>query len=152
MLVWLACSGDRSEGRVDSTGGEVCLPDRTVCFEVGPGALDDSAVVRIAPAGGAPAAALSPVWDIAFSSSVSLAGPTFLQPGTVSFAFEVIDAGDVPDENLLRIYTRPGDGGDWMALDHPSVDRVRGRVRGQTSHLSPFVVLRADRRPDGGLP
>jgi hypothetical protein len=145
---WWSCGGTTTEGRLDSTGGELCNAEGTVCFRVEPFGLDESAVVRISPGEAGPAAALSPVWDISFAGGD--AGPRLLKPATVSFSFDLIDAGEVPSELLLRLYTLAG--GDWVALDAPRVDRVRQRVQGQVSHLSPFVVIRADRLPDGGLP
>jgi hypothetical protein len=147
VLSWLSCGGAGVEGVVRPTGGEICLADERVCISVPPGALEQEEILRITPASDVPAAALSEGFDI---SSTSGRKVTFLKPATVRFALELVDAGGIENENILRIYTR-GEG-DWQPLDDSFVDRVRGVVLGGTLHLSPFVVLRSDRLPDGGLP
>jgi hypothetical protein len=148
LLVWAGCGGGAGvQGGVPATGGELCLPDNSVCIEVPSGALAADDVLRIAPSSDQPGGALSPSYDISSTQHASL---VFLKPATVSFALDSVDA-DVPNETLLRVYTRE-DGGDWVPLDNAIVDRVQLRIRGDTSHLSPFVVLRADRLPDGGIP
>jgi hypothetical protein len=118
-----------------------------VCFLVEPGGIDRPMVVRITPSDAGPPAALSPVYDIRFTTD---AGATLLVPATVFFSLDLVDARDVPSDSLLRLFTL--EDGAWVALDDPRVDRVRGRVVGRVSHLSPFVVLRADRLADGTLP
>jgi hypothetical protein len=111
------------------------------------GGIGETQGVRIQPSTQAPSAALSDTWDIIGSGGEAV---TFLAPAKVSFSLAYVDAGSVPSENLLRIYTV--EEGEWVALGSPRVDRVRDEVVGETTHLSPFVVLRADRLPDGGLP
>jgi hypothetical protein len=135
------------QGTVPATGGELCLPDDSVCIDVPSGALAMDDVLRIAPTSDSPGGALSGSYDIASTQHPAL---VFLKPATVSFALDSFDA-NVPNETLLRVYTRE-DGGDWVPLDNAIVDRVKLRIRGDTTHLSPFVVLRADRLPDGGIP
>ncbi len=147
VAAWVACGGSGTEGGVETTGGEVCLPDGRVCLTVPAGGLAESQVFRISSGAEAPGGALSPAYDI---SSTRTQTVTFLKPATVSFAIDLVD-GSVPSDSLLRLYTRV-DGGDWEPLDNPALDRVKGRILGEVSHLSPFVVLRADRLPDGGLP
>ena len=149
---WASCGGAGTEGVLDPTGGEVCLPDRRVCISVPLNAVTETRTVRISPSNEAPPAALSEAWDIAPSNRGADGGSTleFLKPALVSFSLAIVDAGDVPNETLLRIYTI--EDGAWVALANPRIDRVRDAVLGEVSHLSPFVVLRADRLPDGGLP
>ncbi len=148
LLVWAGCgAGPGAQGGVPATGGELCLPDDSVCIEVPSGALATDDVLRISQTSDQPAGALSSAWDISSTQHPAL---TFLKPATVSFALDSFDA-DVPNETLLRVYTHE-DGGDWVPLDNAILDRVLLRVRGDTMHLSPFVVLRADRLPDGGIP
>lgn len=149
LLACLAfsCGSGGTSGPIDPvTGGSVCAPNDSVCFEVDPGGLDRSAVFRVAPGTEAPPAIIGPAWDISVSGDV----PTFVKPAHVSFKLDELpfaEAG-VEDETILRVYTTQD--GDWVPLDNPVVDRVQGRVRGDTTHLSPFAVLRRDRLPDGG--
>lgn len=149
-VLWVACGGSSVSGEVGAAGGEVCLPDRKVCIEVPLGGLETQELVRISPGGDKPPAALSESYDISATSGKKL---TFLKPAKVTMSMELVDAAVIealPNENLLRIYTH--DGERWVALSSQIVDRVRGKVTGTTSHLSPFVLLRADLLPDGGLP
>jgi hypothetical protein len=145
---WVSCGGATADGVLTPTGGEVCLPDRKVCISVPTAALEDQEVVRIGPSNDKPGGALSDAYDIASASGRPI---TFLKPATVSFSLDIVTQTGVENQNLLRIYTRDGDG-DWQPLDNAFVDRVRNVVIGETRHLSPFVVLRSDRLPDGGLP
>jgi hypothetical protein len=147
FTVGVGCGGAFTEGTVGPTGGEVCLPDDSVCIVVPPEGLATSDVLRLTPATDGPEGALSPSWDISPTRAKSL---TFLKPATVSFSLSLADAGAVPSESLLRLYTR--EDGEWVPLGNPTIDRVKGRVLGEVMHLSPFVVLRADRLPDGGMP
>ena len=149
ILSWLSCGGAGTEGLLDPTGGTVCLRDRRVCISVPIGAIGATTSVRIAPSTEAPPAALSDSFDIAATDDSKV---TFLAPlrATVSFSLAIVDAGSVPSETLLRVYTL--EEGDWVALANPRIDVVRREVVGEVSHLSPFVVMRADRLPDGGLP
>ncbi|HEY0880173.1 MAG TPA: hypothetical protein VGD87_01525, partial [Archangium sp.] len=144
---YVSCGGASVEGIVRPTGGEVCTSDSRVCIDVPSGALEKEEIIRIAPTSDVPAGALSEGFDISSTSGRTV---TFLKAATVRFSLELVDAGELSNENLLRVYTR-GEG-DWEPLENPFVDRVRGVVRGDVMHLSPFVVLRSDRLPDGGLP
>lgn len=147
---WLSCGGSSVSGEVGAGGGEVCLPDDRVCLTVPLGGLDKQVPVRISPGTDKPAGALSESYDIAAVSGQAL---TFLKPATVTFSMDLVDQAvldDLPSESVLRIYTRDGDA--WVPLSDPGLDRVKRVVSGTTVHLSPFVLLRADRLPDGTLP
>ncbi len=146
---WAASCGSGSvQGSLDPTGGEVCLPDRRVCIEVPRGGLAEAVVVRIAPSDERPPWTLSEAFDISAQNRPDL---EFVKPAKVSFRIELLpDGGTSVSENLLRVYTITD--GEWVACDNPYIDRVRGAVVGETMHLSPFVVMRADRLPDGGIP
>ena len=153
VLSWVACGGASVDGTIGPTGGEVCLPDRKVCINVPIGGLETQEVLRIAPGNDVPGGTLSPGYEISGTRSLPIA---FVKPATVTFALDLVDAANLENENLLRIYTRQRlDGGvlgDWQPLENSFVDRVRNEVKGDTRHLSPFVVLRSDRLPDGGTP
>lgn len=142
-----ACGGAGTEGTLTPTGGELCLPDKKVCLSVPSGGLAESRALRIAASADVPAGALSEGYDI---SAVDGRAVEFLKRAKVSFSLDLVNAEGVPNDTLLRLYTRVGD--DWQPLENAFVDRVRHVVTGETSHLSPFVVLRADRLPDGGMP
>ncbi len=149
-VLWVSCGGSSVSGEVGAAGGEVCLPDRRVCIKVPLGGLETQELVRITPGGEKPPAALSESYDIAAVNGRRL---EFLKPALVTMSLELVDAATLdalPNENLLRIFTKVGE--DWVPLNAPVVDRVRNVVTGETSHLSPFVLLRVDRLPDGGLP
>lgn len=148
--LWVSCGGSSVSGEVGAAGGEVCLPDRKVCIEVPLGGLETQELVRISPGGDKPEAALSESYDIVSASGKPI---TFLKPAKVTMSMDLVDSATLealPNENLLRVFTREGQG--WSPLSNPDVDRVQRRVSGTTTHLSPFVLLRADRLPDGGLP
>ncbi|MEW6430070.1 MAG: hypothetical protein AB1730_01070 [Myxococcota bacterium] len=151
VATWSACGGTTVDGGIDPTGGEVCLPDRKVCFVVPPGGLADYESFRIAPTSDVPAGALSPGYDISPTRSTRV---TFLKPARVVFSLELVNQESVPNENLLRLYTlEANDAGEgWQPLAASFVDRVRNEISGEVQHLSPFVVLRSDRLPDGGIP
>lgn len=153
LLVGLAiaasCGGVGTEDTFLPTGGESCLGDRKICINIKPGALTESTTIRLNTGSDTPTGALSEGFDISATNGKPV---KFLIPATVSIRLDIVDANDVPSENLLRIYTRDPDTHEWVALDTPIIDRVRGEITGQTTHLSPFVVLRADRLPDGGFP
>ncbi len=131
-------------------GGEVCLPDRKVCINVPPLALEREITLRITPTDHAPAGLIGEAWDIAPTGTV------FLKPATVSFNYEGMPIPDGVATQLLRVYTRgPGAEGasdEWVPVNLPRINAVRGELEGDVTHLSPFFVLRADRLPDGGLP
>jgi hypothetical protein len=151
LALWFSCGGTSVEGGIGPTGGEVCLSDRSVCLVVPPGGLADYERFRIAPTSDIPAGALSPGFDISPTRSSRV---TFLKPARVVFALDLVQQDMVPNENLLRLYTfeegATNDG--WRPLAASFVDRVRNEISGEISHLSPFVVLRSDRLPDGGIP
>ncbi|MGV3620682.1 MAG: hypothetical protein ACO1OB_07685 [Archangium sp.] len=149
-LVWFSCGGSSVSGEVGAAGGEVCLPDRKVCIEVPLGGLETQELVRISPGGEKPEAALSESYEIVAASGKPIA---FLKPAKVTMSLDLVDAAtleSLPNENLLRVYSKQDDA--WYSLGNPNVDRVTRRVSGTTTHLSPFVLLRADRLPDGGIP
>ncbi|MDP3155142.1 MAG: hypothetical protein Q8N23_20850 [Archangium sp.] len=153
VLSWVSCGGTSVDGAVGPTGGDVCLPDNKVCISVPIGGLETQEILRIAPGADVPGGALSDGYDI---SGVGSAPIVFVKPATVSFSLELVRAGTLENENLLRIYTRErlesGELGEWQPLENAFVDRVRNVVRGDTRHLSPFAVLRSDRLVDGGDP
>ncbi|MCC6333213.1 MAG: hypothetical protein IT380_04385 [Myxococcales bacterium] len=152
LVLWSGCGGTTVDGGLDPTGGTICLPDRTVCLEVPPGGLADYESFRIAPMSGEiPGGALSPGYDISPTGSTRV---TFLKPARVIFSLDLVQQDSVPNESLMRIYTwtegATNDG--WQPLASSFVDRVRNEISGEIDHLSPFIVLRADRLPDGGIP
>jgi hypothetical protein len=153
VTLWSACGGTSVNGGLDPTGGEICLSDRSVCLVVPPGGLADYEGFKIAPMASSevPPAALSPGYDISPTTSTRV---TFLKPARVVFSLDLVDVNAVPNENLLRIYTyEANDAGEgWQPLANSFVDRVRNEISGEIEHLSPFVVLRSDRLPDGGIP
>ncbi len=149
LAIAFSCGGAGTEASVTPTGGEVCLGDRKVCIDVPSGGLAESVVLRLSSGSETPGAALSEAFDISASNGKPV---KFLLPATVSIRIDIVDANDVPNDALLRLYTRDPDTKEWVALDAPVVNRLRGEITGQTMHLSPFVVLRADRLPDGALP
>ena len=156
IVASLGCGGASSDLVIGAAGGSLCSPDGVICIDVPVGALDETQTLRISPGAEAPPAALSASYDISF---VGREGVKFLKPATVRFSLDEFDASalsDIPDDlnglNFLRIYTRVDGVGDWTSLGESTVDRVRNVVLGETTHLSPFVILRADRLPDGGLP
>lgn len=132
---------------VGPTGGEVCLTDDRVCILIPPGALDDSKNIYITPTNDVPGGAITNGYEIGPS------GTKFLKSAKVTFKIEELFAADSGvDPTLLRLYTRYE--GDWEPLGTPvaPLDRVRRTLSGSVAHLSPFVVLRIDRLPDGGDP
>lgn len=151
VLTWAACGG-AGEGTLGPTGGDVCLPGNQVCIEIPSGGLETQELIRISETTEVPEGALSPGYDISAASGKPL---TFVKPATVSFSLDLVNQDGISNENLLRLYTLETlDGGaqTWQPLRNALVDRVKNVVRGETLHLSPFVVLRTDRLPDGGLP
>ncbi len=149
-VVWMSCGDDGVTGEVGAAGGELCLPDQRACLKVPLGGLERQVPVRISADGEKPPAALGESFDISATDGQPL---TFLKPATVTLSMDTLDPTAreaLPSESLLRVFTRQGD--EWVPLGAPVVDRVRNVVSGTTLHLSPFVLLRADRLPDGGLP
>jgi len=132
---------------VGPTGGEVCITGDRVCILIPPGALDDSKTIFITPTNDVPGGVYLNGYEIGPS------GTAFLKPAKVTFKIEELFAEDSGvDPVLLRLYTRYE--GDWEPLGTPvaPLDRVRRTLSGTVEHLSPFVVLRVDRLPDGGEP
>lgn len=149
--LWLSCGGSSVTGEVGAGGGEVCLPDNSVCIKVPLGGLATQEIVRISPGTDKPGGALSESYDISRARSGTL---KFLKPATVTFSMDLVDQATIdalPSESLLRLYTRD-ENGEWAPLADAVVDRVKRTISGTTQHLSPFVVLRADRLPDGSMP
>jgi hypothetical protein len=152
-LVLSSCGGTQSGNFIGAGGGTLCLPDNSVCIIVPLNGLPNDTYLFIKPSSDTPAGALSPSWQIGPD------GTLFLAEATVVFTFSDAPDGGLPvdlDPAQLRIYTRDyldgGGYGDWVPLDGPIVNRVLNEVSGTTPHLSPFVLLRADRLPDGGIP
>lgn len=148
VVSWAACGGSSVDGTVGPTGGEVCLSENQVCINVPVGGLETQEVLRISPGAEVPGGALSDGFEISTSGGRPV---NFVKAATVTFSLDLVRQGDLENENLLRLYTKDPSG-DWQPLENSFVDRVRNEVRGETRHLSPFVVLRSDRLPDGGLP
>lgn len=148
LVIGFSCGGDGT-GQVTPNGDEICLGDRSVCLNVPANALTRSVVVRISPGTDAPPAARSESFNIASTDGKPV---KFAIPATVSIKLDQVDANDVPSDTLLRIYTRDPETQEWVPLDAPFINRVRGEITGQTTHLSPFLVLRADQLPDGTWP
>ena len=141
------CGGASTQAVLGPRGGEVCSAGNGICLVLESGSVDREVTLRVSPAQDLPPAALGDGFDI---SVVGASSFTFLKGAHIS-----MKAGDLAESagfnpNLLRIYTR--EGGEWVPLDEGAVDRVKGIVTGRVWHLSPFVILRADRLPDGGLP
>lgn len=147
-LVWIASCGGPGSGELDPTGGEICLPNRKVCANVPPAALDRTIVLHITKGTDGPPAKIGDAYDITVDGHTTVA---LLKPARVTFALEGLPRDGVDNDNILRVYTKD-ENGDWAALASPRLDRVRGEVGGDVIHFSPFAVLRADRLPDGGLP
>jgi hypothetical protein len=152
-VVFSSCGGNSAGQVIGTGGGQLCLPDNSVCITIPLNALNGDTPIFIRPSDDKPGAPLSATWQIGPD------GTLFAVNAQVAFAFsDSLDSGlpEDLDTNQLRIYTRAlldgGAYGDWVPLDMPVVDRVTNHVTGTTSHLSPFVLLRADRLPDGGLP
>jgi hypothetical protein len=149
VAVWVSCGqAGLVDGQVGPTGGELCLPDKKVCINFPSGALEDQEIIRISAGAEVPGGALSEGYDIGPSNLRPL---KLAKPATVSFSLDIVNADGIENENLLRVYSKE-EGADWQPLDKAFVDRVRNVVTGETSHLSPFVVMRSDRLSDGGLP
>lgn len=142
----LSCGAPNQASSVlTPTGGELCLAERKVCLEVPSGGIDKQIAFTISPATQTPPAVIGEGFDIGPD------GTTFLKPAKVSFRYDFLpdDAGF--EVTVLRLYTQD-EGGEWVPLFEPQIDRVRHTISGTVEHLSPFVLLRADRLPDGGLP
>jgi len=147
-VAWLSCGGASVDGAVGPTGGSLCSPDKKLCIDVPIAALETQEVLRISPGGESASAALSESWEI---SAVSGKALTFAKPATVRVSLDAVRTEGIDNLNILRVYSRV-EGGDWQPLARSFVDRVKNEVIGETSHLSPFLVLRSDRLPDGGNP
>ncbi len=119
-----------------------------MCVIAPPGALAEPVTFRIALTQDKPSAALGEAFDI--STSPPIAGQ-IRAPLTVEFnSTAALAAGQLPDDSLLRVFARHDK--VWEALEKPRIDRVRNAVFGDTRRFSPFVLLRADRTPDGKIP
>jgi hypothetical protein len=146
--VAVSCGGGSVDGRLETTASEVCLSDKRVCIAVPTDALEEPLQIRIAPTTDLPGGQIGEGYDI---SAVGKDSVTFLKPAKISFSLDMAEGAGVTNLNLLKLYTK-GPEGDWQPLDAAFVDRVRNVITGETSHLSPFVILRSDLLPDGGLP
>jgi hypothetical protein len=150
-LMLLHTCGDgtkQATGTLNPEGGELCLESRKVCVIAPAGALAEPVTFRIALTQDKPSAALGEAFDI--SASPPIAGQ-IRAPLTVEFSSTAaLAAGQLPDDSLLRVFARHDK--TWEALEKPRIDRVRSAVFGETRRFSPFVLLRADRTPDGKIP
>lgn len=146
--VAVSCGGGSVDGRLETTASEVCLSDKRVCIAVPTDALEEPLQIRIAPTTDLPGGQIGEGYDISAAGKDSV---TFLKPAKISFSLELAEGAGVTNLNLLKLYTK-GPDGDWQPLDSAFVDRVRNVITGETSHLSPFVILRSDLLPDGGMP
>ncbi len=142
-----ACGDQPLSAIIGPAGGELCLEDRSVCLVIDSASLEAEHTFRIVKATNLPPAALSDGYEINSSND---GGVTFLKPARVQFVVTSVMSSAVPSPHLLRVYTLRD--GDWAAIDQPHYDPVREWVIGETLRLGRFVVLRADRLPDGGLP
>jgi plastocyanin len=144
---------------VGPTGGEVCLPDGRACISIPLQALDRQMRFAINLTDNVPGGAIGQGFDITADN-----GPVwFGKQATVTLKYEeeqflsdggLVDGGQSDggfNFALLRVYTL-NDAGTWAPLADNQVDRARAKVSGKTWHLSPFVLLRSDLLPDGGLP
>ena len=132
---------------IGPTGGEVCLANSNVCVLIPPGALDKPVPIRILPTNDVPEGSFGGGYDIGPS------GTTFLKPVKVTFKIESLyDEDSGVDPLLLRLFTKVDNVWEPLATPVPPLDRVRRTLSGTVEHLSPFVILRADRLPDGGMP
>ncbi len=160
LLVLNCGSPNQTSSIVGPTGGEVCLADQRVCIVIPPGALERAVTIRIVPTHDVPSAAFGEGYEIGPS------GTEFLKPATVIFKLDALFDSDsgvswsneptfgqrAVDPQTLRLFTKYD--ADWQPLATPvaALDRVRRTLSGTVEHLSPFVILRADRLPDGGIP
>ncbi len=150
-LALASCGGNTVGAYIGAAGGELCLPDRRVCIEVPVNGLPEDQQIYIRPSNEAPGGQLSEVWEIGTNGTI------FLKEATVTFRYDLLDGGiDMLSPSLVRIYTRElldgGGYGEWRSLNESEVDRVKLVVRGNTTHLSPFTLMRTDRLSDGGIP
>lgn len=144
---WGACGAASTEMSVGAAGGELCSSQKHICLVFPQGALEKQVTIRLAPTTDVPGDALSDGFEVSVTSGEP---PHFLKAATVSFSFDAVHADSLAAENGLRVYVRLD--GVFVPLDKPVVDRVLRTVRGETAWLSTFVVLRADRLEDGGVP
>lgn len=135
-------------GTIDQLGGEACVPDRKVCLEVPPQALDAPISVKISTLADPPPATLGDAWQITAVGQPEL---VFHVPAQVVYSMDALPVDSVPSPNLLRVWRRT-DAGEWDMLDRAVIDRVKNELSGDTLVLGDFVVMRVDRLPDGGLP
>jgi hypothetical protein len=151
VVIAVACGLESVDGRLEPIASEVCLSERRVCISVPTGAVEEPLRLRIStlPADALPGGQLGDGYDI---SAIGRDRVEFLKPARISFSLDGLgELADIPNVNLLRLHTRDGDG-PWQPLENAFVDRVRNVITGETTHLSPFIVLRTDRLPDGGIP
>lgn len=150
VALW-SCGGAGTQGTVAPLGGEVCLTEgevQKVCIELPENAVDEPVVIRITPSNDAPGGAYSQSYDIVVDGKASF---TFLKPAKVRMHYEEEDTVMLANPGILRVYTIEPGTTEWASLGNSGIDRVRHFITGDTAHLSPFVLLRADRLPDGGM-
>src|SRR4051812_41239059 len=89
-VLGISCgSPNSSNGQVDPTGGEVCLPDNRVCISVPSGGVDRAITLGINPTSDVPGGMVGEGYEITPS------GTTFLKPATVTFKYDFVDDGGV---------------------------------------------------------
>ncbi len=149
-FVVLACgdASKRARGVLDPTGGELCLEARRVCVIAPPGALTEATSFQIELSPERPAAALGEAFNISVTGKASVRFQNRLVIEFATTEAETLTAG--LDPSIFRIFTKHD--GDWESLESPVLDRVKHSLSAQTNRFSPFVLLRADRLPDGGIP
>ncbi len=126
-------------------GGEVCVEKSKACVTIPEMALDDYLTIFIGPGSDRPPAALSEPFEFGPS------GTNFKVPVHIRLLYDEALETTLPSPTLLRIYTKDSTG-NWVPLAENQVDRRSFTVTADTTHFSPFVILRSDRLPDGGLP
>jgi hypothetical protein len=118
---------------VGSQGGVLGAAEVTV--SIPSGALTSPIALTIEPAAGTPgpAGAVSAVYEI---------GPTgtlFAQPVSIAFAYTAQQLGGAAPSDFA--VETMGPGGQWVPLSQIVVDVQAQTIAGQTSHLSPYVLV-----------
>ncbi len=142
----VGCGGASSQVLVPVTGAELCLDGRRVCVSFPSGALPREVSARLS------VTAERPPFSLTDAVAVDvLGGAVELRlPVTVSFAYDGLTLDTLPNEQVLRVFRQ--EPAEWTPLDAPRVDRVLRRASGESSALGVFMLYRADRLTDGGVP
>jgi hypothetical protein len=127
-------SGTLIETSIGGQGGTVGVGDVTLTIPVR--ALGTAVTVSIkVGAEAAPAGAVTHVFDIGPS------GTMFQQPATVAFSYtDALLGGDAPSSYAVE--TLGQDGVTWTPLSQIVVDIYAHTIAGQTTHLSPYVLVK----------